>query len=204
MTAVSSGLSIRPAVEADFGALHEICLKTADAGKDGSALFGDPLVPGYLWSVPYAKFEPDFAFVLSEGDRAIGYVIGTPDTAAFEKRLIEEWWPFVRTKVAGHTPVSPTEKMALFRIAEPEVADRALIADYPAHLHINILPGAQSSGWGRKLIETELDAMKRHGVSAVHLGVAPDNDRAKGFYRHVGFEDISTPDHCLFGMKLQD
>lgn len=55
---------IRPAIEADIDALFDICLKTANGGEDASALYSDPHLPGYIWSVPYLKFAKDFAFVL--------------------------------------------------------------------------------------------------------------------------------------------
>lgn len=203
MTEKTSALSIRRATEADMDALYEICLKTADSGKDASALYSNPKLPGYIWAAPYGKFEPDFTFLLDDGEKAIGYVIGTPDTAAFGARLAAEWWPDIRKIVAGMQPSAPLDAGALERIANPDRPLADLHADYPAHLHINILPDAQSSGWGRRLIETQLEALKAHGAAGIHLGVSPTNEKAKGFYRHLGFEDISRDGHVIFGMKFR-
>lgn len=202
MMAPASGLSIRPATDADIPALFEICLKTADAGEDGSALFSDPRLPGYLWAVPYAKFEPDFAFVLAGDHAPVGYVLGGPDTQALRQRLNEDWWPWVQEQVAGLVPERPMDNTALSRIAKPEGIRAWLQRDYPAHLHINILPEAQSAGWGRRMIETELAALQRHGVAGVHLGVMPDNQRAIGFYKRLGFEEIGRDHSIIFGMKF--
>jgi hypothetical protein len=138
----ASGLAIRPVRPADREALFDICLKTADSGTDGTALFSDPKLPGYVWAVPYATLEPDFAFVLTRDDHPIGYVIAAPDTAAFERRLETEWWPGVRRAVADLTPRLPLDANALAHINTPEADDPARLADYPAHLHINILPEA--------------------------------------------------------------
>lgn len=193
---------IRQATEADTDALFEICLKTADSGTDASALFSNPRWPGYVWAVPYLKFAPAFAFVLAEDDRAIGYVIAAPDTAAFAKQLEREWWPQIRREVEGAVPTGPRDAMILERIARPEPVHAWLLDEYPAHMHINILPDAQATGWGRKMIETELAALKAAGVRGVFLGVAPDNERASGFYRHLGFEDASRDGHIIFTMKL--
>lgn len=197
-----SGLLIRHARPADRDALFEICLRTADSGTDATALFSNPKLPGYVWAVPYATLEPDFAFVLTRDDRTIGYVVAAPDTAAFTRRLEAEWWPEVRRTVADHVASRPLDANALAHINTPERDDPALARDYPAHLHINILPEAQLGGWGRRLIATELDALARAGVRGVRLGVSPANERAKGFYRHVGFTDISRGDGVLFAMKL--
>jgi GNAT superfamily N-acetyltransferase len=200
---VPASLDIRPATAADTDALFEICLKTADNGQDGSALYSDPRLPGYLWAVPYREFEPEFAFVLADAERTVGYVIATPDTAAFARRLAADWWPRVQREVAGLAPTRPLDAAALQAIADPVEKLDALLADYPAHMHINLLPPAQSGGWGRRMIETELAALKARGIAGVHLGVSPNNDRAIGFYRHLGFSEISRDDGIVFGLKFR-
>ncbi|TSD87610.1 GNAT family N-acetyltransferase [Mycobacterium sp. KBS0706] len=202
MTATAADRRIRRATRDDTAALSEICLKTAASGDDASTLYGDPRLPGYVWSVPYLKFAPDFAFVLVEDGRTIGYVLAAPDTAAFAERLEQDWWPQVRRDIAGFEPTRPRDAEILERIARPESHADWLLAEYPAHLHINILPQAQSGGWGRRMIETELAALKAAGITGVHLGVAPDNERAKGFYRHLGFTDVSRDGHAIFAMRL--
>ena len=195
---------IRRATPADQEALYDICLWTAASGEDATALYGDPRLPGYIWAAAYGALEPHFAFILDDGTgKALGYVIGTRETAAFERRLDKEWWPDVRRKLSGFVPSRPLDAAALARIATPEAHDPSLAADYPAHLHINLLPPAQSGGWGRRMIETELEALRQAGVAGVHLGVSPTNHRAIGFYKHVGFEDLSRNGHVLFGMRFR-
>lgn len=202
MTLTSDRYQIRLATPQDDDALYEICLKTADSGRDATELYSDRRLPGYVWAAPYGALEPAFTFVLAAGERAIGYVLATPDTTAFEQRLETEWWPKVRGEIANFKPTRPLDSMVLERIAEPEGHAAWLLADYPAHLHINILPEAQGSGWGRRLIEAELAALKAHGVRGVHLGVSPTNAPAIGFYSHVGFTDISREEKVTFGMRF--
>jgi ribosomal protein S18 acetylase RimI-like enzyme len=203
MTTRVSGLAIRPANEQDTEALFDICLKTADAGQDGTELYGDPRLPGYLWAAPYYKLEPDFAFLLADAERAVGYVIAAPDSGAFERRLETEWWPAVRRRIAGLQPTRPNDAHAIARIGQPEMRPDWLLADYPAHMHINLLPRAQSLGWGRRMVETEVAALKARGVAGVHLGVTPANEPAKGFYRHLGFDDISRDGKVIFGLRFR-
>jgi ribosomal protein S18 acetylase RimI-like enzyme len=202
MIAIVADRRIRQATEEDMVALFEICLRTADNGGDASARYSDPRLPGYVWAVPYLKFAPAFAFVLADGGRVVGYALATPDTAAFAEQLEREWWPQVRRDVAGFVPARPGDGEILQRIARPERHPVWLLADYPAHLHINILPDAQSAGWGRRMIEVELAALKAASVAGVHLGIAPKNERAKGFYRHLGFEDVSRNGHVTFATRL--
>jgi ribosomal protein S18 acetylase RimI-like enzyme len=194
--------AVRLATPADLPAIYEICLRTADAGVDASHLYSDPLMPGTIWAAPYAVLEPDFAFVLGEGERALGYVLAVPDTAAFARRLETEWWPEARRHFAGFTPVNTTEENALRHIVSPESRSDEMLEQYPAHLHINLLPEAQGGGWGRRLIDTQLAALRNAGIKGVHLGVSPTNERAKGFYRRLGFDDISRDGRVIFAMAL--
>jgi ribosomal protein S18 acetylase RimI-like enzyme len=203
MSTKASGLAIRSAKAEDIDAVFDVCLKTADAGRDGSALYSNPLLPGYLWAVPYCVLEPDFAFVLADEKRAVGYVIAAPDSAAFDRRLEAEWWPHIRQQLAGFEPTTAQDAVVVERLGQPEEDPEWLLADYPAHMHINLLPHAQASGWGRRMIEIELAALRAHGVAGVHLGVSPANEPAKGFYRHLGFDDISRDGRVIFGMRLR-
>lgn len=194
--------TIRRAKEDDRDDLFRICLLTADAGQDGSALYSDPVYPGLVWAVPYLELEPDFAFVLADGPAVLGYIVGTPDSEKFDDKLARKWWPELKRRYGTRTARAPSDPAVLDRIATPPQADHAVTAHYPAHLHINLLPPAQSGGWGRKLIETMLDAMRAAGVPAVHLGVSPTNDRAIGFYKHLGFAPVPTKEGVVLGKTL--
>lgn len=201
---MDSNCFIRPATDADSEALFEICLKTADGGNDASALYSDPHLPGYIWSVPYLKFAKDFAFVLVQDSRPVGYIVGVPDTAGFDKELAANWWPLVRKQIAGLAPVRPRDADVIERIHNPRNGTPWLQDEYPAHLHINILPGLQASGWGRRMIGTELQALRGHGVGGVHLGIDPKNERARGFYRHLGFSEFEQDGAVAFAMRIDE
>jgi ribosomal protein S18 acetylase RimI-like enzyme len=76
-------------------------------------------------------------------------------------------------------------------------------ADYPAHLHVDLLPRAQGSGHGRQLVDHLLSRLRAMGVLGVHLGVDADNERAIGFYRHVGMRPVrQKPGALILGMPL--
>lgn len=199
----SGGRAIRRSKPADLPAIYEICLMTADAGVDATALYSDRQMPGTVWAAPYAVLEPDFAFVLADGEGpALGYVLAAPDTAAFDRRLDSEWWPEAQRRFAGFVPRNEIEANTLRHIMAPESHAAELLEEYPAHLHINLLPEAQGAGWGRRLIATQLDALRQAGVRGVHLGVSPSNERAKGFYRALGFTDVSRDGRVIFAMSL--
>jgi len=198
----TSILSIRQACEQDMPGLSTICLKTANAGKDATALYSDPGYPGLRFALPYARFEPELAFVLEQDGTPVGYVLAARDTADFEQRLQREWWPELREKLAERAATLPLDAGILDFIRQPVSKELALIADYPAHLHINILPDAQGSGFGRRLIETELEALRRAGVSGVHLGINPKNESVCAFYERLGFRFLHRAQSIYMGQFL--
>ena len=195
-------LQIRQARPEDRAALFSICLLTADAGGDGSDLYSDPDYPGLIWSVPYLEFEPEHAFVLDDGGTIMGYVVGTKNTRMFEQQLDTNWWPVLAEKYARREAVAKNDARILEYIRNPRHAKAPLADDYPAHLHINLLPAAQTGGWGRKMIEAELTSLKDAGAKALHLGLSLTNDRAYGFYKHIGLSEIGRDDAIWMGKAL--
>ncbi|MGW7229438.1 GNAT family N-acetyltransferase [Streptomyces cyaneofuscatus] len=59
---------------------------------------------------------------------------------------------------------------------------------------IDLLPSHQRYGYGRRLMETFLDALHARGVPAVHLSMLTSNTPARAFYDRVGFHEIAVPD----------
>lgn len=54
--------------------------------------------------------------------------------------------------------------------------------DYPAHLHIDLLPECQHQGIGSRLIKTLADHLRRQRIKGLMLNVANDNKNALRFY----------------------
>jgi ribosomal protein S18 acetylase RimI-like enzyme len=187
---------IRPYRETDHAAVYDVCVRTADAGGDARGKYStDDLMPD-LFAGPYIYLEPEFAFVLDDGNRAVGYVIGTPDTAAFARAYRERWIPRLdgRYPAPPDPPASQEEEMIALHY-RPERLVRPGLDEYPAHLHIDLLPPFQGAGHGRALMETFYAAAARAGAAGVHVTVATANTRALGFYDRLGFRrlEITEP-----------
>ncbi|KEA51349.1 MULTISPECIES: GNAT family N-acetyltransferase [Mangrovibacter] len=193
---------IRPARAEDRAALSRICLETANAGKDATDLYSDGDYPGLLYVLPYAEFEPDFAFVLEMSGEVVGYVVATPDTAAFEARLAQSWWPVLQERYAQRTSEAPLDMKVLGQIRAPGNASEELTGRWPAHLHINLLPVAQQGGWGRRLVTRQLAALRDAGVPGVHLGVSLQNEGVCAFYEKMGFRHIFRRNAIYMGQVL--
>ena len=98
---------------------------------------------------------------------------------------------------------APGDRIAVQLIHHPPVADDAVVAEYPSHLHIDLLPAAQGQRHGRRLVERLAVSLHDAGSPGVHLGVSARNDRAISFYRHLGFDDlIADEHHHVFAMRL--
>jgi ribosomal protein S18 acetylase RimI-like enzyme len=182
---------IRRYREADHAAVYDVCVRTADAGRDARGKYhSDDLMPD-LFAGPYLFLEPDFAFVLDDGQRAVGYVIGTPDTAAFARAYRERWIPRLagRYQAPPDPPGNPDEEMLALHY-RPERMVWPGQQGYPAHLHIDLLPPFQRAGHGRALMETFYAAAARAGAVGVHVTVSQANTRAIGFYRRLGFRPL--------------
>jgi ribosomal protein S18 acetylase RimI-like enzyme len=199
---------IRPYREADLAAVYDVCVRTAAAGGDARGMYhSDDLMPD-LFAGPYIYLEPDFAFVLGDGDRdgdrAAGYVVGTPDTAAFAQKYRERWIPHLadRYQPPPDPPVTPDDELLALHY-NPERMLWPGLAEYPAHLHIDLLPPFQGQGHGPVLMETFYAAAARAGATGVHLVVVTANVRARGFYRHLGFEELEVTEPVVYlGLKL--
>ena len=200
------GARVRRYRPADLGDLYRICLRTGDGGRDATSLFADPMLLGHVFAGPYGLLEPSLAFVAEDDAGVGGYCLGALDTRAFEDRLERDWWPALRSRypepdIAAADQWTRDQQIA-YLIHHPWRTGDDLVADYPSHLHIDLLPRIQGAGNGRRLIDVQLGALRARGSRGVHFQVRAANQRALGFYRHLGFSTLGAGDTYTFGMLL--
>ncbi|HEY4021128.1 MAG TPA: GNAT family N-acetyltransferase [Pseudonocardiaceae bacterium] len=185
---------IRRYRDTDRAAVYDICVETAGAGKGVRGRYStDDLVPD-LAAGPYLFLAPEHAYVLDDGERAVGYVIGTADTAEFVAGYQQRWLPRLleRYQPLSGPPVTDEEQ----RIDSMFHPERWLVPElkpHPAHLHVNILAGHRGSGRGRALIDTFLASVAAAGAASCYLVVRPANLNARGFYARLGWQPIEVP-----------
>jgi ribosomal protein S18 acetylase RimI-like enzyme len=185
------GPFVRPYRGSDLEAVYDVCVRTGDKGNDATGKFAQPRLLPDIFAGPYLHFEPGLAFVVEDGDRAVGYVLGTANTTAFVRAYREKWLPLVAPRYPGPPPApsTPDEHFLAF-FHSPEQMLMPELDDYPAHLHIDILPSHQGRGYGRRLVESFLGAAALAGAPRAHLTVSAANTRATGFYLKLGFEHL--------------
>ncbi|WP_433013042.1 N-acetyltransferase family protein [Kribbella sp. CA-294648] len=185
---------IRPYRPSDRAAVADICVRTADNGGDSRALYPDLELMPSIFALPYVDLEPELAFVLTDDDHPVGYILGTADTPTFATRFRTDWLPRLadRYPPPTHPPSTPTEHMIKL-MHDPERLVIPEVAAYPAHLHIDLLPAYQRSGHGRALMTTLLNALATANIPAVHLTMLTSNTKARAFYNRLGFHHIPVP-----------
>ncbi|MDQ4137865.1 MAG: GNAT family N-acetyltransferase [Actinomycetota bacterium] len=188
---------MRPYRDSDRADVYDVCVRTASAGGDARGRYVSDDLPGVIWAGPYLELEPDLAFVVFGGfGRVAGYILGTADTRRFVERYREEWLP----AFAARYPVEDDDTRAGHR---PERMLVPEVDDYPAHLHIDLLPELQRQGWGRRLIRRFLEAAAGRGAHGTHLAFDPANTGAAAFYERLGFGPLpsSTPNAPIYGIR---
>jgi ribosomal protein S18 acetylase RimI-like enzyme len=174
-------------------------------------------IGSYLWCRPYLSLSPETCFVLDEGTgTAVGYIIGTPSTTEFAEKWEREYVPRLKASDADglfsshshhrqsddngrpndevNSKNKKEEEMVIDlrkQLANAECSMlkgfSALLSQYPAHMHIDILPKYQNRGWGKKMMDVFLSKMKEMGVKGVHLGMVRANEGARRFYERLGW-----------------
>lgn len=198
--------AIRGAVLSDLPYLYDICLKTGADGADATNFFSDPWLIGQYYAAPYLVYNSCFCFVLEENHIPTGYIVGTDDTTRFNQWFEKVWLPPLRRrypdeshKAQKTTSISPREAQMISQLHHPistkKLEDCPWIAEYPAHLHIDLLAEMQGKGFGRTLIDTFMEQLSQAGCTGTHLGVSAKNSGAISFYKKVGFTILHEDKH---------
>jgi GNAT superfamily N-acetyltransferase len=113
----------------------------------------------------------------------------------WEDALERDWWPALRRRYPEPKAASlaswTADQRRAAAIHHLERAPRDVVEAYPAHLHLNLLPGAQGQGVGSMLLKAWLELASKRGATAVHVGVNRTNRRALRFRSQNGFKDLN-------------
>lgn len=197
---------IRQAEPRDRAAAYTVCLRTGDSGRDATHLHDDPDALGHVYVGAYLAFAPELAFVLEDRAGVCGYALGALDSREFYTRYVEEWLPPLRATRADPAgdPAGWTRDQQVWRLYHhPEIFLPDAYAEFPAHLHIDLLAHAQGRGQGRAMMQVLLAALAQRGAPGTHLAMASDNHRAAHFYAKLGFHELArTADTLYLGKNL--
>ena len=191
---------LRPYEQRDQAELSRICLLTGLSSHDATGHYSDDDLLGDIYAVPYALRDPRYSWVIDDGEGARGYLVATPDTNPFEQWFWDEWWPARDQRYRDGA--NEATRGLIDRLSNRRVDAARFAAEYPAHLHINLLPELRGAGWGRQLIETLTAQLRADSVPGLHLVASEDNVNAQAFYERLGFHRLASAGGAAFGMHL--
>lgn len=197
------GITLRPAHQEDEARLGEIAFLTGFFGDSAARYFPDARLYGDLWVRPYLRGGGAASFVVEgpdgEGGRQVmGYVLGAADQGVYTRALL-------RVIFLRMIPHLFTGRYRQPWKAAPYLIRAALFASphadwavFPAHLHLNLLPGVRGLGLSRPLLEANLAALTALGVRGVQLTTTLENVAALRVYEKHGFTLVAAQRSALW------
>lgn len=145
--------------------------------------------------------EENAALGATVRERAVGYIIGTTRAVECKRdfdrlmlpRLVArlflyDWWRHPESFLQTLRFARASRRLEALRGAVGGLSDRLGGPDYPAELHIDLLPDWQGCGCGGRLMKAFLDSIRARGCRGVYLETSDRNLKALPFYRKLGFE----------------
>jgi ribosomal protein S18 acetylase RimI-like enzyme len=214
-----TGISFRAYRGGDRAGITAILYVTGFLGEDlaGTGLFNDRRLFSLVNTDGYLRFLPSHCFVaVDDADgRIAGYILGAPDSKQWERIFTRRmyWRIAVRAFLVSWWRYPESFRHVLAWARNYADASEPYFADYPAHLHINVLPGYQRRGIGEGLMRMFEQHIAAQGATGVHLVTSNRNVKALPFYTKHGYAVlVDSPgtfyrgitDHrsIVFGKKL--
>ena len=175
-------MTIRQYQDKDKARLEDICRIT-----DRAHLEDELLLTLYLRY--YITYEKENCFVAADDeDNAVGYIISTKEWNVWKE-------DFPRFLLEGKRKEIVEKGMDGIESFAP------FAKEYPAHLHIDILPSCQRMGLGHRLMDALVSHYRKEGVAGLMLGVDPENEKGVNFYKKYGFKPLDQSG-VWWGLKL--
>lgn len=193
-------INIRHYQQTDAEDVLHIAYRTGYMGEDltGKHIFNDKTLFGYLFCLYYLLYEQEHCFLAVDEEnenKVVGYVLGTCDSRKQERRFAMTMVGRIVLRSMLHTiwkhPESVQAVLFLLKNIGKTRTPPHLYEDYPAHLHINVLPEYQQYGIGSQLLRTFEEHLRDKGVSGIHLRTSSHNRKAIPFYYKKGYHLLS-------------
>ncbi len=188
-------VKVRPYHAGDRPAVRAIALATADRGRPGGWLFPHPEVTADLLTRYYTDFEPPASWVAELDGRVVGYVAGSlyprQHRRVMRRQVIPRavLWSVLRGGL-WHRRSWQWAWAATFTALRYGLPPTITEEEYPAHIHVNVLPLAQGRGVGKALAHCFLTHAAEAGCPGVYAKVRGDNQRARRFFAQLGFRPL--------------
>ena len=196
----TSPVIVRPYEASDRAAVRHICFLTGFAGDPVDYQWADEESFADMFSGYYTDREPESTYVAEADGIVKGYLLGCRGSS----KAWSPVQPAARHVLKRGIAFRPGTAGFIWRAVADAAADRIRHGispsdhefhdpDYPAHLHINLLPEVRGSGAGRELVATWLGALRAEGAPGCFLQTLHENTRAVAFFEAMGFRRHGDP-----------
>jgi ribosomal protein S18 acetylase RimI-like enzyme len=176
----------------DRQAVWDIACDTADRGKPVENFFPDREIVAQILMRYYTDYEPQALWVAECDKKVVGYLSGCLDSSRYTSVMAWRIMPGCVTRAVLRGLLWRKETLRIFRagiksILRGGVRSDMPMADYPAHMHINLRDGFRGQHLGRRLIDNFMHQAISAGVKGIHASVLEDNLQACKFFSQSGF-----------------
>ncbi len=193
-------IEVRDFEPGDRGAVRHICYLTGYMGAPVDWYWRDEESFADMFCGYYTDREPESTLVAVTNGEVKGYLLGCRDSS-------RAWDPgavAARHVLRRGIAFRPGTAGIIWRSIADIVVDTARRRvdprrysfsdpDYPAHLHMNLLPELRGTGTGGVLMRRWLDRLRSESVRGCHLQTKAENTNAIGFFEAMGFARHRDP-----------
>lgn len=193
---------IRPYRSSDRQAVRLIACETADRGQPVENLYSDRELIADLVTRYYTDFEPETSWVAEADGHVVGYLTAALNSHHHHRIMVWRVAPPAILRAILHGALGRRETwrmLALLRHNLRRYAQRRHVSldRYPAHLHINILPGFRGQHVGDRLMQAFLARMEEQQIPGVQAAVRADNPVGCAFFERMGFRPVAQYEATL-------
>ncbi|QLG13193.1 GNAT family N-acetyltransferase (plasmid) [Deinococcus sp. D7000] len=189
---------IRPVRPADETRLGEIAYRTGFFGDSAGLYFPDAQLFADLWMRAYFRLPGAVGFAAQVDGEVIGYIVGAVDEAAYRRAVARVVGGTALPGLLTRRYTRPWKALPYLirslRFPSPHASE----TDFPAHLHLNLLPQSRGLGLGRGLLRAFLERLGELNVPGVQLSTTDQNVAALGLYEAAGFRVAASKESGLW------
>jgi ribosomal protein S18 acetylase RimI-like enzyme len=199
---MTNPITIRPYRSADRPAVRHIACETADRGQPVENLYSDRELIADLVTRYSTDFEPETSWVAEADGTVIGYLTAAVNSHRHHRIMVWRVAPPAIGRALLHGALGRRETwrmLAVLRRNLRKYAQRRHVSldGYPAHLHINLLPGFRGQQIGERLMQVFGARMEARQIPGVQAAVRADNPAGCAFFERMGFRPVADYEAIL-------
>ncbi len=192
---------IRPYQSKDRQGVIEVLYKTGYMGEDAKDYFDDKYLFGLLFGIYYLDYEPDSCFVAIDTttNHVVGYLLSSLDTRIQSRKFNRKMLPRILMRTFLYTSWRYRQSFRimlylrkLYQNSSAPPDENLILTEYPAHLHINVLPEYHRQGIGTEMLNEVEKYLESENCTGIHLWTSERNEKAVPFYLKNGFKLLYT------------